>query len=563
MSTQGIESNRPKEPQYYGARSRSIPSLEQKAPASAKAEREAGEQRTPLSVTVSGAAAPTQISTANTRKHENISMDNPIRKIVAIESEITGGQKAERTLALINKIIGAVISKINDLDRMGIYSHREISILKTIYRVIREDFGIKYRPQHLMTDGLGGDELILDCDTGCFVYYAVLFELRKAGHLRDVTVDMAIKPHHASIILHRIETHWGVDEMIHFETTSGKLISRVDSSEDESYRLLEYRIHDHYEPTRSYFDPLYAIIYMNRSTVYVKQNMLDRALIELSKAIKLNGRLYHAYIVRANIYLRQKRYEAVISDCSVALGIRDNADCHYMRGISYNRLAMYRSAVRDLERITAKDESERMFELGIAYNGIGEHEKAVESLDKAISLRRNFADANIERALAHVELGKFDLAKADLLKAYAIDPKNAQLYCHRGYMYFKLGRNEEAMKDYRAAIRLDRTNSRSYLYIGLLHARNKEHGPALLNFNKAIEISPHYAAAYGARAELYCELGRYDLALKDAIRMVKEDPEDIYGHELRGRLYRHFGEYSLAFSDYMAAKKLRRSMQQR
>jgi len=107
-------------------------------------------------------------------------------------------------------------------------------------------------------------------------------------------------------------------------------------------------------------------------------------------------------------------------------------------------------------------------ELGLLYLDDGDFARARAAYDKAISSRRNSADAFYRRGVAEVELGDFAAAVPDLEHAVSTDP-DYDFHRAKGLLawaYAQTGQNEKANAMFREATRLS-TSSETYYHYAL------------------------------------------------------------------------------------------------
>lgn len=75
---------------------------------------------------------------------------------------------------------------------------------------------------------------------------------------------------------------------------------------------------DHTRALELYQD---AIIFLNRSTAYMRHNMPEEALADCNQALKMNPRFAKAYNNRGYILMHQGKLDAAIADFNLALDI--------------------------------------------------------------------------------------------------------------------------------------------------------------------------------------------------------------------------------------------------
>jgi tetratricopeptide (TPR) repeat protein len=149
----------------------------------------------------------------------------------------------------------------------------------------------------------------------------------------------------------------------------------------------------------------------------------DRAIADLSEAIRLDPKFAPAYNSRGQAYFLRKKYDLAIADFNAAIQLEPTyAWAYNARGASYLPKKEYNRAIADCS--------------------------------EAIRLDPRSHPAYVNRAWAYRELKNYDLAIADLDTAIRLDPKFEVAYRHRAMVYRKIGRDVLAEADERAAQKL-------------------------------------------------------------------------------------------------------------
>ena len=87
---------------------------------------------------------------------------------------------------------------------------------------------------------------------------------------------------------------------------------------------------------------------------------------------------------------------------------------------------------------------------------LGKHKEAITDLDKAISLKPDFAEAYLYRGAVNNEIGKYEVAIDDFDKAIGMNPNLADAYVSRAMAKYLLGRVEEANADFQIVLKMVR-----------------------------------------------------------------------------------------------------------
>ncbi len=138
-----------------------------------------------------------------------------------------------------------------------------------------------------------------------------------------------------------------------------------------------------------------ADVYFVRGYEYYGEGDYDKAIYNLSEAIRLNSKFQLAYSLRGNAYVEKRDYNKAVSDLSEAIRLNPNP-------------------IED-------DYGYR----GYAYLMKGDYDNAISDYTKAIQLNLNSVIAYNNRCLAYSMKGDYDRAIADCKSALRIDPNNA------------------------------------------------------------------------------------------------------------------------------------------
>jgi tetratricopeptide (TPR) repeat protein len=122
-----------------------------------------------------------------------------------------------------------------------------------------------------------------------------------------------------------------------------------------------------------------------------RQGLYDKALVQLDRAVDLDGYQADTFIERARVYLAKERPYMASSDLDDAISLdRNNAEAYYLRGESHRAM--------------------------------GQSYSAVDDYTEAIRLAPEHAKAYYGRAEANEEMSHYKQARRDRRKALRLDP---------------------------------------------------------------------------------------------------------------------------------------------
>jgi tetratricopeptide (TPR) repeat protein len=208
-------------------------------------------------------------------------MDNPIHKILSIESEVVGNKITAKAYPVINDIIKVAREKIK-------VEMSPVEKLVELSRILREDFKIQYYEQVNLSEGLSAEKKVMNCVGGSHVFIAVAHEL-------GWPVYLASYINHAFVFWRQSENKY-----FGFETTNGRRLEDLDhwnmlSQEGESI-------------VKGGIDYVFAGAYYCRAHEHNRSQRHEKAIEDCTKAIELRPDFSEAYTYRgyAHYELGQK-----------------------------------------------------------------------------------------------------------------------------------------------------------------------------------------------------------------------------------------------------------------
>ncbi|MDF3073393.1 MAG: peptidase caspase catalytic subunit p20 [Alphaproteobacteria bacterium] len=172
--------------------------------------------------------------------------------------------------------------------------------------------------------------------------------------------------------------------------------------------------------------------YSGRGLAYAIQGNYERAVSDLTAAIKSAPGSYIYYLTRANIYLAAERYDEAVQDYtkSMALNAADAPTLVVSRAAAYTAMGKHDLAMKD-------------------YNVFLDYLIALESRVNGSSVASSGYRA---RAFGYLRAGKPNEALIDINQALARDKDEALNWQLRAMVYEALGRKGDAIADYRRAL---------------------------------------------------------------------------------------------------------------
>jgi tetratricopeptide (TPR) repeat protein len=185
-----------------------------------------------------------------------------------------------------------------------------------------------------------------------------------------------------------------------------------------------------------------ARAYGNRGITYTNQGDFDRAIVDLSEAIRLDRTWAGGYSNRGRAYREKGDDRRAIADLTEAIRLDPRLVIAY-----YSR--------------------------GRAHNNIGDFDRAMADFNEAIRLDPTSSPfPYLWRGRLSRGRGEVDRAIADFTEAIRLDPKFEYSYLGRGQAYFQRGRIAESLADLDQAITLTPTEPNRWLWRELAARRS-------------------------------------------------------------------------------------------
>lgn len=157
--------------------------------------------------------------------------------------------------------------------------------------------------------------------------------------------------------------------------------------------------------------------YNKRGLAHLSTRNYEQAMVDFTKAIKLDGHYAEAYNNRSTAHLLMANYGQALVDCNKALELAPDFVAAYVnRGIAHTELKYYDLALADFSQ--------------------------------AIDLNPEYVYAYYNRATAHRELKNYRQAIEDYTRVVELNPEHQYVYENRGDMYAAIGDGDRASDDY-------------------------------------------------------------------------------------------------------------------
>ena len=311
----------------------------------------------------------------------------------------------------------------------------------------------------------------------------------------------------------------------------------------------------------------------NRAIIYDKQEKLNLALEEYSKAIEIHPNYPLYYSNRAAIYKKQQNYKLALADYTKAIQIEPkNAYRHYIKGsllenfmnkpydalldytiaITYDSLATYlwwhrgklfseklnnqKLAIEDFNQILKikPNDINALNWTAIFYDRNNDVTKAINGYLKVISYGdsiKKLENKIEDYGWANINLGEIYQCENKVEEALSLYneginymPEHVKAYYWRAWFFaLYLKKYEDAIADFSKAIKLDPKNPYWLLNRSKIYHMKGDLKSAKSDMNDAVKISNESAIYIAERGNFYSVTGEFDKATKDFKESIKLD----------------------------------------
>jgi tetratricopeptide (TPR) repeat protein len=176
-------------------------------------------------------------------------------------------------------------------------------------------------------------------------------------------------------------------------------------------------------------------------------------------------------------------------------------------------------------------------------------EEAILTLNRAIELKPDFADAYIELGNAFSDQSKFIEANECFARATRCDPKSPEAFYNLGNSLTALDRFDEALAAYQTAIGLKPDFALAHCNLGIAYSYKGEFQSAIRTLEATVQISPISAIVHHALADNLLRLGDFRRGLPEyewrdepVSTFVSKTSRRWDGGDIRGRTILIHGE---------------------
>jgi tetratricopeptide (TPR) repeat protein len=202
-----------------------------------------------------------------------------------------------------------------------------------------------------------------------------------------------------------------------------------------------------------------------------------------------------------------------------------NSNLLFLLGTTYVQLKNFSKGKRFLNTSININNSfpESYNSRGIIFAEEGDYLNAIKDYDKALSLKQDYYDAHLNKAVALKNIFKFNEAIKYLEICNKLKPNDYKIYNNLGNIFFSLKKYNLARNNYTKAIELNKNFAEAYRNRGeLLQLYFDDLENAIQDYDTALKINKNLDYVRGKR--LYAKMSLHDWNnYEKEIKLINED----------------------------------------
>ncbi|MDR2304228.1 MAG: tetratricopeptide repeat protein [Treponema sp.] len=270
----------------------------------------------------------------------------------------------------------------------------------------------------------------------------------------------------------------------------------------EDYVPYKYEFIRRHAPGQVFF------AYYGRANVYADRGEYEKAVADYTAAIRLWPEHSSPWLFRAVSYIALGEDDKAIADYTRVIALGDDdarrmnplnlTGAYIERAELYRKGRRYEEALADYTEVIGRggpNLSIAYNNRGITYRLIGEPDRAIADYDEALRLSPHDAVTYNNRGNARKDKEDFDRAIADYSAALRLNPDYALAYNNRGVAFRLKGDVERAIADYDEALHLRPDYAEAYSSRAYACYLKEDYVRARADWEKALQLDPNHAQA--------------------------------------------------------------------
>tara|TARA_B100000575_G_scaffold171612_1_gene137428 strand:- start:31509 stop:32825 length:1317 start_codon:yes stop_codon:yes gene_type:complete len=290
-----------------------------------------------------------------------------------------------------------------------------------------------------------------------------------------------------------------------------------DSRYEDAYKILNYV---------EEIDPENREVYLQRATIYSKNNLSEEAIDILKKALLFIDDKIDFWNMIAMEFLLIEDFKSAIPFFKKCLNY-DNEDYQSLYNLifCYDNLGMIDESINELSRILEKRPYSKIawHQLGKIYYKKDKYKEAISAFDFAIISDDQFVSAYVEKANILYKLNKFNEALDNYRLAIELSEPNSHIYFKIAKCYRKLDNKVLFLKYIKKSIRLEPGDEKVWIYFVKYYAAKGNYRNAKYLISKAILNNHNSLNLFELNAILYYKTGDNFKALNFYYKIIESN----------------------------------------
>jgi tetratricopeptide (TPR) repeat protein len=275
-------------------------------------------------------------------------------------------------------------------------------------------------------------------------------------------------------------------------------------------------------------DPSNPELYNKRCQLYIQYKQFEVAIGDAKRAIRLDSSKADYFITLADVYFAQNKTRQT-KDILERLAIKFPESTETLMKLSelFFIVKQYQKAIETINKALRINENiaNAYYLKGSIYRESGDTGKAISSLETAVEQDNNFADAYYDLGVIFASR-KNPLAFDYYKNTLRINPNYMDAYYAKAKLLQDLEKYDEAIAEYVSLLNKDKTYNQANYNLGAIYLDiKKDYKKAIDYFTKAIELNNQWPNAYFARGYCYAQLGDKENAISDYKKCLSIDED--------------------------------------
>ncbi|MGD1705185.1 tetratricopeptide repeat protein [Dapis sp. BLCC M229] len=252
------------------------------------------------------------------------------------------------------------------------------------------------------------------------------------------------------------------------------------------------------------------------------------------------------YIVVAETYLKQKKWEQAISTSQKIISIKPEPKAYKIIGNSLQAMGKLPEALDWYKKALEikPDFGEVYANIGTIFAQQKQWEEAIKSYRRAIAIKPDFAGAYRNLAKIYTQVNRSADAAEYLYQALRLEPgkATAEEFLFTGNNLNENGQLQQAIACYEEAIKLKPQLVEASYKLGEILIQNGQLGEAVVCYQRVISANPKNLEAYEKLGDGLLKQGQLDLALQNYQKAQQLEPNNREFKQKIGEIYYRYGE---------------------